>query len=116
MTPFHHLAKISLTEAQRRGLETLARLNKRYPLVRTNQFGEEMWADRTCANGYHGSNCSAPFARPAGRLLAALKRHGLVEYHVWTDPDDFGWRITLDGQSWLHPIVIIGTPTASDER
>lgn len=37
-----------------------------------NEVGEHLWGEQ----GYHGSACSCPFARPAGRLLHKLKRLG----------------------------------------
>jgi hypothetical protein len=104
---------IRLTESQRLALEALERLNKQHPLVRTNELGAELWADRTSAYGYRGSNCSAPFARPAGKLLRSLAKLGLVEYCVWTGPEDWGWRMTLNGWRWLHPIEVVSHETSA---
>lgn len=40
-----------------------------------NNIGWEVWK----ADGRKYANCSAPFARPAGKILNFLRRHGLVE-------------------------------------
>jgi hypothetical protein len=39
-----------------------------------NEIGIRVWGER-----YHGSACSAPWARPAGRILNRLRKAGLVE-------------------------------------
>lgn len=40
-----------------------------------NYIGSSAWKD----SGMRYPNCSAPYARPAGKILNALRRAGLVE-------------------------------------
>lgn len=69
-----------------------------HDLVRPQHFGTLLWPTS------HGpGGCSAPLARPAGKVLARLALDGLAE---WRAPrhrgDPWGWRITAAGRSAVH--------------
>lgn len=57
--------------------------------VRCGHFGDLVWPDH-----YHGSACSAPFARPAGKVLRRLERAKLATYHD-------GWSATHTARTLL---------------
>lgn len=59
---------------------------------RPNNLGTCIWGE----GGYRGSACSAPYARPAGRLLNRLDKLGLA-YRVHRG-DDWGWVVTFKGR------------------
>jgi len=106
---------VKLTEAQRRGLLTLESMERAGAgLIRTNAFGAEMWADRTCKNGYKGSNCSAPFALPAGKMLRRLQELEFVEWHVEMrggEEYDWGWTPSAKGRLWLQAVKLTKEPS-----
>jgi hypothetical protein len=78
-----------LTAADERALAILA---EQTALVGPGYFGDLLWGER----GYHGSNCSCPYARPAGKVLNRLKAAGLAE---WVhEKDSWGWRATAQGR------------------
>ena len=58
-----------------------------------NNIGMAAWSPRQ----QHYGNCSAPYARPAGKILNALQRHGLVER-----AGEMGfWRRTRAGDRYV---------------
>jgi hypothetical protein len=79
----------TVTDTDRRALTILVTMNR---LVRPQYFGELFWRRR-----YRGSNCSAPYARPAGRVLNRLRNQGFAEW-VSLSKDDWGWRATSEGR------------------
>jgi len=88
-----------MTAADRRALGLLVSLPG---LVRPGYFGECLWgkADQGLRNGYHGSNCSAPYARQAGKVLNRLRASGYVEWIVEGEGKGrcWGWRATPAGR------------------
>jgi len=88
----------TISDAQRKVLDVLARNSER--LLGPGYVGDEVWGPE---ESRHGSNCSAPFARVAGKMLKSLKALGYVEYVCVTasrpslDSVDWGWRITPSG-------------------
>lgn len=56
-----------------------------------NAIGIQIW------NRYRGSNCSAPYARIAGKALRSLQAFGLVERH----PESMHWYRTFKGDEYL---------------
>ena len=85
---------MKLTDAQQKMLGILAAQKRP---CGPQYLGEQMWPHR-----YRGSNCSAPYARPAGKLLNALKRLELAE-HVHQGDLWWGWQITPAGRRALAP-------------
>ena len=84
--------KPTLTEADERALRVLVTC---MTLVRPQHFGELLWPSQRRAG-----NCSAPFARPAGRVLNRLKAAGLAEYLV--HKDEWGWTATAAGRRYTE--------------
>lgn len=78
-----------MTATDRRALAILVSMTG---LVRPQFFGELLWKRQ-----YRGSNCSAPYARPAGRVLNRLRDQGFAEW-VQLSPGSWGWRATIEGQ------------------
>jgi hypothetical protein len=79
-------------------------------------LGAMLWGE----DGYHGSNCSCPYARPAGRVVKSLLAKGLVQRR--TDPDHILYELTRAGERFmkrtarqrskrpeLYPVVYGGT-------
>jgi hypothetical protein len=64
-------------------------------LVRPQHFGELLWPDTK----HHSSNCSAPLARPAGKVLQRLKGYGFAEQT--RNGDSWGWRATGVGRAYV---------------
>jgi hypothetical protein len=64
-------------------------------LVGLGHFGDLLWPHR-----YHGSTCSAPFARAAGKVLHRLKSAGLAEWRH--EGEDWGWEATRAGRRLLE--------------
>jgi len=82
-----------LTAADERALLLLV---EQKGLVGPGYFGGLLWDDPSLVSGYHGSNCSCPYARPAGKVLNRLKARGLAE---WVhERGSWGWRATERGR------------------
>jgi hypothetical protein len=81
------MSKTELTAADRRALTVLVTINR---LVGPQAFGERLWPGRC-----RGSS-SAPYARPAGKVLNRLRDQGFAE---WVSPskNEWGWRATDAG-------------------
>jgi DNA-binding MarR family transcriptional regulator len=64
-------------------------------------LGADLWgSDR------RSSNCSCPWARPAGRVIASLRRRGLVDRDAHT-MDRFAYVLTSKGRLFhLAPVVV----------
>ena len=62
-----------MTDTDRRALALLVTIDF---LVGPQAFGERLWPDHR----YRGSSCSAPFARPAGKVLNRLRDQGFAEW------------------------------------
>lgn len=82
-----------LTPAQSRVLRLLA-IQPRGVLLRPGGIGDRVWGDQSKKSA---CNCSAPFARQAGKVLNSLRAMGFVEYVH--DGDDWGWRATPKGRA-----------------
>ena len=77
-----------MTPADKKALAVLVTLDV---LVGPQFFGEMLWKNR-----YRGSACSAPYARPAGKVLNRLRDQGFAE---WVrEQDNWGWRATPEGR------------------
>lgn len=75
----------SVTSKEMKALEILAKQDRP---VGPYFIGENIW-------GTARGSSSAPFARPAGKLLKRLQEKG---YAMWVCEDDFwGWCITANG-------------------
>ena len=81
-----------VTDNDKRALAMLVTIPE---LVGPGNFGECFWGKPTLSNGYRGSNCSAPYARSAGKVFNRLRDQGLAEW-VRTD-NSWGWRATPKG-------------------
>ena len=90
---------MNMTAADKRALAVLVTIPW---LVRPGNFGERLWGDPRLNNGYRGSNCSAPYARVAGKVLNRLRAQGFAEW-VRPRPDEWGWRATPEGHSYGYP-------------
>lgn len=80
--------KVELTETESKAIAVLA--------VRPEtcaSLGWRLWGE----GGYRGSACSCPYARPAGRILASLRRKGLVRRNNAAD-DRFLYELTAQGR------------------
>lgn len=87
-----------LSVAKRKVLDVLARNSER--LLGPGYVGDEVWGPEQPTHA--GSNCSAPFARVAGKMLTSLKALGYAEYvavHRDGRAQDWGWRITPAGRA-----------------
>lgn len=81
----------AMTEADWRALEHLCSYQEGV-FIGPGAFGDAMWGRRNRG----GSNCSCPYARPAGK---ALNRLALRRYAEWVHIDDsWGWRATHEGR------------------
>jgi hypothetical protein len=78
-----------MTDTDRRALALLCSCAS---LVGPQQFGELLWPE----GRYRGSACSAPYARPAGRVLNRLRDQGLAEWV--SERENWGWRATASGR------------------
>lgn len=73
-------------------------------LVRPGHFGELLWPNKR----RHSSNCSAPLARPAGKVLKRLERAGYAQYLARSSGEGFGewkewgWAATWSGQQFIR--------------
>jgi len=67
----HAHGKWNMTPTQLAALKLITKLG---PISCAN-LGDYLWG----INGKGGSNCSCPFARPAGKVIAGLVKLGLVE-------------------------------------
>jgi hypothetical protein len=82
---------MSLTDADVRALCLLV---EQKALVGPGYFGDLLWGRER-----HMSNCSCPYARPAGKVLGRLKAAGLAEYISEERPmKRWGWRATHAGR------------------
>lgn len=86
---------MKLTESQRKVLLALDS-----EPVGPNYVGSIVWG-KDNSTGYRGSNCSAPYARPAGRVLASLEKLGLVE----RVGEFLRWRRTTKGERVAKEVV-----------
>lgn len=80
-----------MTEIEIRTLKVLAKADDHGLLVGPQYVGEHLW-------GAPRGHNSAPFARPAGKVLNRLRKLDLVEYVVTTHSGHSGWRITREGR------------------
>jgi hypothetical protein len=77
-------AGVDLTEGDVKALRLLVSFQGR--LIGPGAFGDTLWGRRDRG----GSNCSCPYARPAGKVLNRLKRAALAE---WVhEGNNWGWR------------------------
>lgn len=81
------MTRDGLTITERRALDIIAR---RGPISCAN-LGDELWGHRA------SSNCSCPYARPAGRVVKSLIRRELVMRSFETDRTT-RYVVTLSGR------------------
>ena len=81
-----------LTAADIRALRLLINCKA---LMRPGFFGELLWPDSARKSG----NCSAPYARQAGKVLGRLRKAGCAEYIV--ESKDWGWQATRTGRALI---------------
>lgn len=84
-----------MTGADLRALKALAQWAG--TLARPGSIGDELWG---C--GRRSGNCSAPYARQAGKVLVRLEALGLAQYTIDAESGGSGWEITSLGRSELQ--------------
>lgn len=83
-----------LSSIQVRALRALSETDAKGPA----EIGRILWSKPELHNGYHGSICSAPYARPAGRVLNSLRRLGLAD----REGEHLRWYRTTRGSAMLR--------------
>lgn len=89
-----------MTDIEKRALAVLAAATNREQLLGPNFVGDQLWGANSARRS---GNCSAPYARPAGKLLNRLRDRGFCEWVTVGvgKRENRGWRITPAGRRAL---------------